>query len=115
MPRKGASALEVHEWLDALRQYQAWACANSAPKCPFLRLRDYLERGALRAKTSLERGFSRRRSWGPYLVAFVALLGLATLPLRRNLAVVIALFIALLITLMGGCASALDLDLVLGG
>lgn len=54
-------------------------------------------------------------SWDAYLVAFVALLGLATLPLRRNLAVAIALFIALLITLMGGCASTLDLDLVLGG
>ena len=54
-------------------------------------------------------------SWSAYLVASVALLGLATLPSRRNKAAAIALFIALIITLMGGCASTLDLDIVLGG
>jgi hypothetical protein len=50
-------------------------------------------------------------SWSAYLVASAALLGLATLPSRRNKAAAIALFIALIITLMGGCASTLDLDL----
>ena len=48
-------------------------------------------------------------SWDAYLVASAALLGLATLPSRRNKAAAFELFIVTIITLRAGWASPLDL------
>jgi hypothetical protein len=53
-------------------------------------------------------------AWVAYIVALAALIGLATVPSRRNKAMAIVLVIVTLITLVAGCAStssALDLDL----
>lgn len=54
-------------------------------------------------------------AWVAYTVASVALIGLATLPWRRNKATAILLFSATVITLITGCASTQDFDVWLGG
>jgi hypothetical protein len=54
-------------------------------------------------------------TWDAYLVAFAALVGLATLPSRRNRAIAIVLVIVTIITLLGGCASTQDFDVWFGG